>query len=458
MNNKQKDFIHTSKFYKEENNNENNQNNDMFLTMKNPESHKKNVNIIFDESSNQSEDIKTREINQNEYHDNNKVFNNNNNNNNNVNINTLPKEEIIICEIPGNSKILKTKTNPAFPIESKISFKEDFYSPKISGIIEEKENENENEKLKSKINSNIKGSIIVGPKNLTTNLELITGSYLSHNGEDSYFPCFMCDKFYQINENNFPGNVCPHIFCSKCGKFYYEELIDNNEIKMKCPKFKCQSILTNDLIKKIVSRAHYDKLIQNIEKTERSSKNQFNLENSIIEENEKQKKELQNYIYEHVIDVNSNKKFYLFNKAKVIYCNKCYEPALYSKSGNNFIKCLNCGITICRYCFKPFIKDHLVISNENHCKVYLRKRYISLKKPNCFSDFLRELGLVIISFIMLFIGLFCSIHTCLSCGKRISNICVKIIITLFSLLFTIIFSPFILILFPYFPVFNEIFY
>ena len=449
MDNKKKQFNQTSKFYKEETNSENTENNNMFLTMKKPASNKKKIDIIFNDFSNESEDNKTIEINQNEYHDNNSIFNNN------KTINPIPKEEIIICEIPGNSTKLETKQNPAFPIESKISFKEDFYSLKKSEIFEKEEKE------KSIIKSNIKGSIIVGPKNLTKSLELITGSMISHNGEESYFPCFMCDKFYEINEYNFPGNVCSHLFCSKCGKFYYEELIDNNEIKMKCPKFKCNNILTNDLIKQIVSTTHYDKLIQNIEKTERSSKNQLNLENSINEnhkENERKKQELQSYIYEHVIDVNSNKKFYLFNKAKIIYCNKCYEPALYSKSGNNFIKCLNCGITICRYCFKPFTKDHFVISNENHCKVYLRKRFISLRKPNCFSEFFQELGLVIISYIMLFIGLFCSIHSCLGCGKRIQNICIQIIITLFSLLFTIILSPFILILLPYFPVFNEIFF
>ena len=449
MDNKQKHFNQTSKFYKEETNNENSENNNMFLTMKNPASNKKKIDIIFDDFSNQSEDNKTIKINQNEYHDNISIFNNNNT------INTIPKEEIILCEIPGNSKKLETKSNPAFPIESKISFKEDFYARKKSEIFEK------DEKEKTSIKTNIKGSIIVGPKNLTKSLELITGSMISHNGEESYFPCFMCDKFYEINGYNFPGNVCSHLFCSKCGKFYYEELIDNNEIKMKCPKFKCNNILTNDLIKQIVSTTHYDKLIQNIEKTERSSKNQLNLENSINEnhkENERKKQELQSYIYEHVIDVNSNKKFYLFNKAKIIYCNKCYEPALYSKSGNNFIKCLNCGITICRYCFKPFNKDHFIISNENHCKVYLRKRFISLRKPNCFSEFFQELGLVIISYIMLFIGLFCAIHSCLGCGKRILNICIQIIITLFSLLFTIILSPFILILLPYFPVFNEIFF
>ena len=455
MDNKNINLNHTSKFYKQESNNEDN---NMFLTMNDLESSKKKVNIIFDQVSSESEDNKTIEINQNEYHENNNVFNNNNNNKNNI-IKPLQSEEVLICEIPGNSNILTTKTNPAFPIESKISFKEDFFSPKINQIIEEKEEEKNN--FKNTINSNLRGSIIVGPKNLTKSLEIMTGSIISHNGEDSYFPCFMCDKFYAINENNFPGNVCSHIFCSKCGKYYFEELIDNDEIKMKCPKFKCQNILTNDLIKKIVSVPHYNKLIQNIEKTKRSNNSQLYFENILNEnnkDNEKKIKELQNYIYEHVIDVNSNKKFYLFNKAKNIYCNKCYEPALYSKSGNNFIKCLNCGVSICKYCFKNFSKDHLVISNENHCKVYLRKRYISLRKPSCFSDFFRELGLIIISYIMLFIGLFCSIYSCFACGKRIQNICIQIIIILFSLLFTLILSPFILILLPYFPVFNEIFF
>ena len=389
----------------------------------------------------------------------------NKSNDNNLNIEET-KEELVICQIPGKNDI----PNKEFPIESKLSLNEDDIILKNNDEINKKKI---NEIPIFKTNNNLKTSIIVGPKNLTNSLELVTGSIISHYGEEAYFPCFICDKFYIKNDFNYIDNSCNHCFCKKCGKNFYEELIEDGEIKMKCPKYKCENILSNDSIKNIVSDQHYNLYIKNLEKSERSNSNRIILDNTDLIDKEKDKdknkdkeknklKELQFYIYNHVIDVNSNKNFYLFNKAKMIFCSYCYEPSLYSRSGNNYIKCLNCGKSICKYCFKIYDKNHFDFKLENHCKVYSRKRFISLKKQNHFNIFLSQLALVIISYIMLYIGLYCYIYNCfeaLCSGKKkyIQNLFFKLFIIFFSILFTIILSPFFIILLPYFPVFNEIF-
>jgi len=78
--------------------------------------------------------------------------------------------------------------------------------------------------------------------------------------EYPYRICFICDN-YRESSQVFYGECC-HYFCWKCGKKYYESKIDKNDYNFKCPLFKCQMPIKIQMIMKIISDSHYEKLVK----------------------------------------------------------------------------------------------------------------------------------------------------------------------------------------------------
>lgn len=278
----------------------------------------------------------------------------------------------------------------------------------------------------------------------------------NREAETSFSLCFICDKFMQKNQT-FQTSTCNHVFCRKCGKLYYEDKIEQGETEFKCPIFKCHSTLSHNIIQSLVSTQHYEILLDE-EKNDTKFK-------KVIKRNLNQKLELQSkidqvklYIKPHVIDINTNETFYMFNKAKIQFCPKCGECALFSKSGNHFIKCLNCFHTICKYCLKNYDVLHMDIGTVDHCKVYYRKNEKDDRNLEIWKLFLIQLFLVIASFIMIFIGDFKYINSgikkILCCRDKKSTI-KSIFVYSFNIIIFILTMPIILVFFPYFPVFIE---
>ena len=173
-----------------------------------------------------------------------------------------------------------------------------------------------------------------------------------------------------------------------------------------------------------------------------------------------EKEKLKLYTQRHVLDINSNENFFMFNKFKNIYCPKCNEPALFTKIKGHFIKCLNCYHRICKYCLKDYDEKHMDIAFEEHCKVYFRNDNNFIKNNNVFILFFIQLFFISASYYFCFYGGFLYINNavkCIFCVKKDSNPFIWVIIYFISFILFICAVPVILISLPYFPIFTSIF-
>ena len=110
---------------------------------------------------------------------------------------------------------------------------------------------------------------------------------------------------------------------------------------------------------------------------------------------------------EHVLKIGaSSKKFNRavkkLNELKNTFCNKCNKSALFSVKNKPFIKCLNCGFSFCKFCYKKYNYYHFIRNNANTCRVFFRAR--NHGKNNNYV-YLHQLLYTFGGFIILFIGL-----------------------------------------------------
>ena len=270
--------------------------------------------------------------------------------------------------------------------------------------------------------------------------------------------CYICEKpFYFIKL--YYADCGIHFLCRKCLKSYYEDYIENKLFSktLKCPCAQCEKNIDYEkIVKEIISETHqkiYDNFIENkwIEDSEREK--DYTMDN-----------DLKLYTKKHVLDVNNNKNIYMFKKTKDRYCPRCLRPYLFSKTNNNFIKCLFCNLKICKYCFKEFNSKHLNLQNEDHCKIRYRRRPDEPEQKSCITNYLLELFFVIAIYILLFPSIFLSFlnifNKCLKVNNNNKNTSyyIKSCISLFfGIIFFIICIPFIILIYSMFPAFNAIF-
>lgn len=275
--------------------------------------------------------------------------------------------------------------------------------------------------------------------------------------DNSFAICLICDRFLKsCNCYNCKG--CAHYFCRKCGKYFYEDKIEQGETIFTCPVFHCDKSLPQSFLFEIVSKQHYE-----IAKNKKDQKitmssvmqNKIELEQDFLTKMEKVKP----YISRNVIDVNNNEAFYMFNRAKVQICPYCKENSLFSKSGQHFIKCLNCMQSICKYCLKAYTPVHIDLTNDNHCLVFFRSSYKNIEVKTKWKEYLYQLLFTICGYVILGMGIYFYIYGIIySILGRISrNVLIEIICGIVSLIPYSVTIPFILILFPYFPIITSIF-
>jgi hypothetical protein len=281
-------------------------------------------------------------------------------------------------------------------------------------------------------------------------------SYSEEEDNQRYERCIICERKIIYN-NIYSCQSKRHKICRRCVKNYYEDIIEQGERKIKCPIFYCDSPFDKSLLKNIISIHHYNLLDGKPNMI--SQLTSYHLKenyNSIYDE----KETLKLYTKRHVLDINSNQSFFMFNKAKNQFCSKCNESSLFSKIGGHFIKCLNCFHRICKYCLKEFDEFHMDIGYEDHCKVYYRLENDNIEKNSCIYEFLIQLFFVIASFSFLFIGSFKYFKLFFQkifCVKNYDSWYFWIFVYFFTFIFFICSIPFLLIGFPYFPIFTAIF-
>lgn len=201
-----------------------------------------------------------------------------------------------------------------------------------------------------------------------------------------------------------------------------------------CPVFKCEGIIHTDIIQQIIGNQFYNSYKEKLECLSKKIKNneERNLESNIVAKpnmfqihsersNKGNKKKqtfeelrfthsLQEYkliTKKHILHLeDSNSVLQKISKEKNLFCTKCNLPALYGKTGNSYVKCLNCFQSICKFCFKPLTSDHFEITSlTNYCRVYFRKKLHKEKeeKGRCFIAVFNFL-LVLVSIIFTLIG------------------------------------------------------
>ena len=318
--------------------------------------------------------------------------------------------------------------------------------------------------------------------------------------------CFMCDSFGKVL---FHAEKCNHLFCGICGKIYYEQQINNCIYKLKCPKYSCCKSININVLKQILSKYIFEKMMENMDGNSQtfdkniintsqninSSRERIIRKNSMFSSDKDMKsiKENKTFIYnmtfqkggsfnidknsckkrskkdlllkkltsrfhrnsdkdlanEHVIKIAGSSKFNKavkkINEFKNIFCNNCNKASLFPVKNKPFIKCLNCGLSTCKFCYKKYDYFHFIRNNAHSCRVFFRT-HISGK--NTKYIYFYQLLYIFGGLLILYIG-FTKIE-----ARYISNcICNKIYsIYLFLFLILLIINLFVfIIILPYYP-------
>ena len=362
--------------------------------------------------------------NRNNINDNTTFFNNESNKKNSINyINDI--------DINGSNSERKLK-----------NFNDDNSNENISlyKLNKNKRNKNlNNDSLKQNISNEKKLTILI-PKENSIELTL--------NKEENIPNCIICGRMFPLI-NIFSTKLCKHYFCQNCLKKYYmnENLNDSNIYK--CPILKCNQYYENEIIKNIIFKSN-------------SYNDKIEIFKSINEN--KNKKDINKYKKNNLIDINTNKSFFLYSKFKKDICPFCKENKIYSN--DKYCVCLNCQKKYCKYCQNLYNENHFNKLNTLRCKIYYKindeeyKTIINRRK----KDFWIK---ILFSFILVFAGYFClvigyikqikiSIKNVFFCNYVNKNIFLFYLIYFFYLisllciLFIII--PLFIIIIPYFPI------
>ena len=282
----------------------------------------------------------------------------------------------------------------------------------------------------------------------------------SDNNIEILYKCLFCGK-YSSNRYYYLLFSCRHFFCMKCGKNFFEEVIDtiiktkNPDIKIKCPIISCKNLIPLPLLKIILSEQYYNLIrgkIFKIKEKYRKGKTPSKINNNflkteiILETSELRKEKLKNFKRDLYNIKNKNKFIHYIKKKTFIQCQNCKEYSLYGNIEGNYDLCLNCLKKYCKYCHKLFGERHFDKTYINHCRVVYRA-FKDFSKYRCIKRYIHILLYIILGYLFLLTFFLIKIK-CLCRNKNDFTKFVKIIFFLFMF---ILFLPFIIILFPYFP-------
>ena len=311
---------------------------------------------------------------------------------------------------------------------------------------EEEEKKDKNNKMETIKNEFNKENKLNNINNLKQNHIL---QARTKRNEIIYKLCSICDHAFPISKL-FVAECNKHFLCRKCSKNYYEDIIEDGNKEMLCPFIKCREPVDLLDLKRIISNNHFDILINkkvNLEDTQNKyylTKIKTNIDNENVKL----------YTKKHVIDINSNKSLYNSYNAKNIYCPNCFHESLFSKTNTYFFKCLYCECKRCKYCMKEYDDRHFDSTSNTHCKIYYRFDDDGKKSPNILYIFLLQLFFVFASYYLCFAGIFLLVKKkffCIFQADVKKNIILYIFAYFFTIICFVIFIPFIVIIYPYFP-------
>ena len=279
------------------------------------------------------------------------------------------------------------------------------------------------------------------------------------NNVEILYKCLFCGK-YSSNKYYYLLFTCQHFFCMKCGKNFFEEIIDtiiktkNQDIKIKCPIISCKNLIPLPLLQIILSEQYFDIIRGKIFKIKEKNKkgkthskinNNFQKTEIILETSELRKEKLKN-IKKDLFNIKTKNNFIHYVKKTFIQCHNCKEYSLYGNIEGNYDLCLNCLKKYCKYCHKLFEERHFDRTYINHCRVVYRafkdfSKYRCIKRYGYFLLYIILGYLFLLTFFLLKIKYIC----------RNKNDFTKFIKIIFFLFMFILFLPFVIILFPYFP-------
>ena len=281
--------------------------------------------------------------------------------------------------------------------------------------------------------------------------------------------CLFCDRISD-NEKYNSYFTCGHFFCKKCGKTFYEDIIDGMIAKnnfssvIQCPIIDCPKIIPLSLLKLIISDEYYLQLLNNINKINDENEVEINPFNDkkkdltiMKTENASDKKdsdiyatnrnsESHKYLQKNIIDLTSNNKYEYYIKKSFIRCPSCQEYSLYGRIEGNYDKCLKCMKKYCKYCHKVFENSHFDITKENYCKVFYRS-YKSFMSQSAWYKYFINLLMVIGGY--LFILTFFLLR--MKKSTKMRNVCRMLFRMLIFFILFIISLPISIIILPYFP-------
>ena len=306
------------------------------------------------------------------------------------------------------------------------------------------------------LNQNFNSNSALNNSNINTNNSINNSNRVFFKAYQSIQKdCYICEKpFYFVKL--YYAECGLHFLCRKCLKNYYEDYLEQKNFSkiLKCPCAQCDKIMDYEkIVKDIISESHQKIYENHLEGKIGDKEGDCSLDTN-----------LKLYTKRHVLDINNNKNIYMFKKSKDRYCPRCLRPYLFSKTNNNFIKCLFCNLKICKYCLKEYTSKHLNLLDEDHCKIRFRRDLDEPEQNNCFIKFLIEVFFVIATFILIFPGIFLSffnkLNGCFGVDKKEKNTkyYIKYILScFFCVLFFIICFPFIILIYSMFPAFIALF-
>ena len=374
---------------------------------------------------------------------------NENKNQNQNNINDIRKE---------NKLSVDGQITNANPVKQTVLVPIYYTSIIKKNIPGENNKKNKNKKVKTKpvtiithkVTKNLNNSIpILSNRNgLIKENTFISRSTLQFSQQN----CFICEKLFYLTKL-FCSNCGIHFLCQKCAKNYYEDAIENKKgsIILKCPNANCDKCIDYDVIKKIINESH-----QIIYEKNKILKNDL-IYNSINLEQKYDESNVKMYSERHVLDISNNMNFYLYKKSKDIFCPKCLNPNLFSKTNNEFIKCLNCNYKICKHCLKEFTPKHLDIKVEGYCKVYFRKDEEYVDTSQYTHNYFMQLLFVVVMYLFTYIGVYLFFHSIFKEKCQLNNHknnftwIKKLIVIIICSFFLILCCPLIIICYPFFP-------
>lgn len=293
---------------------------------------------------------------------------------------------------------------------------------------------------------------------ISSNRELNTKNITNNNNGNSHKfifciqkNCFICEKLFILSKL-ISADCGKHLLCHKCAKNYYEDYIENknNPKILKCPNNKCNKKISYDIIKTIISETH--------QRIYELMKKGYNINNKDLNDSLKFENDMKIYSEKHVLEISSNINFYLFKKSKDLFCPKCLNPNLFSRTSNCFIKCLNCNYKICKFCLKPFTNNHLNIKSEGYCKVYFRRDDNYIEGKNYIFLYSLQLIFVIAMYLFTFCGTYLLFYNRFKKRFKLNNKrkkCLyyikKFFVIIFSIILLALTCPFILACYPFFP-------